>query len=1203
MKKVIFSLGISVSLLFSDTIIVDNDPDCTYTMHGRECKACDGSEDYKEKIQDALDSAADGDTIKICPSKYEENNLNINKNITIKSTSDNVDDVNVTDSSDNPIFKTSGYRDGVVFYGFTIDQRKSNQKAFYISDGTDYNFTNMNIDSNGSGFKIDKIHNSHFDNININSDQEGVDVNESYDGFDLNNSFIKSDKNGSIYFNTLDGKLTIDSTEITSQNQIGVTINEANKVTISNCNIHDTKFNGIEIKNSTKTVNLYNNFIDNSGEHCVYIHNVSNSGEIKNNIFKGATDKGLLLLQNEKGLGYNIINNCFENGSDKNIDSKDTDGIFDDGEYGNYWDDWNGSDTYSVPSIPKVDNYPLSECKVKAYKTLIYYHMDECSWDNNSSTYEIKNFGILGTDYDANAINDANSTEDGKIYRGGDINSSSEDDKAILAKDNYSLPKKYTLTTWIKFPLNTDGHKEFTEGSGWNSKKVEYFNIADRVGKDKDFIYFTRDVDNDSWSLSVKDDDDTKTIDFNPQDLSDWHMLTFVVTDDGTDFYLDKDKNDTFDTHPNTGELGLLFNSDYDADNDNEANEQSIGAEVDEFQIFNKDLNSSQIEDIYNYNGSDIDAPQCSINAFFDAWNTFRDIDDKNISTEIVSRQFNLIIASLDENGSDYKEFNGTVCSRVIVQNDKNVTDWVKNFFNDKNTSDQTDENNPDFNVTQAIKKAKIEIIWLKDENISCGDVESSSDHNETNSTDNFAIRPNEFNISTSSNSIYAGEDFNITFKAVSIDDANATDYNESNGSSFDINVSEIKNGCVKGNYSGDVTFSDGGNTTVANYDEVGKIDINISDENISCKDRFAGVDCKDKNITGHWNSDKNTSIGSKSINISVNPYELNITKLDFNISTHNSWLYMADNINDMNITLKSTLKAFNKQGDTLQDFNSTCYAQDVNVTFYYNINSSEYDVNLTLDGNLTSNDVNISDINKTLQISKELFIAGEANSSYSFGIDRNYNIYKNPTNITLKEANITTKNIARNENNISMDENATFYYGRTYPQDLSTSKSSDTTKVEILIYSDTILKDDNNNSLKEELLNWYLNSMHTNNSFGDINESLPSTSIQKSQTTEINSSISSITNGVYTVEVNTTEQTKGTYFIHLGENKWLWYVPQNFGNDYNYTNNSDCSQHPCIKYNYEQNKYNNGVTSGETSGVHFDLNISKNNRGVRLLR
>ena len=592
-----------------------------------------------------------------------------------------------------------------------------------------------------------------------------------------------------------------------------------------------------------------------------------------------------------------------------------------------------------------------------------------------------------------------------------------------------------------------------------------------------------------------------------------------------------------------------------------------------------------------------------NISYYFDAWDTFRDINDKNISTKIVSKDFNIVIASLDENRSEYQEFNGTVCSRVIIQNDTNVTDWVKNSFREENTSDQTSEGNPTFNVSQAIKQSKVEIIWLKNKDESCSDVESSPDHNETNSTDNFAIRPSKFTILNYPNPIYAGEDFNISFEAVNNDDKNATDYNESNGSSFDINVSEIKNGCVKGNYSGDVTFSDGGNTTVANYDEVGKIDINISDENISCKDRFAGVDCKDKNVTGHWNSDVNTSIGSAGVNISSNPYDINITNLDFTVSTQNSWLYMADDIHDMNITLNTTLKAFNKKGDTLQDFNATCYAKDINVTFYYDINNSNYDVNLTLDGNLTdTTDVNISDINKTLQISHKLFVSGEANSSYVFGIDRNYNNFKNPKNIRLKEANITTSKVAKNENNISKDANATFYYGRTYPQDLSTSKSSDTTQVSILVYADDSHKDFVS-GYKEELLHWYLNKEH-NNTFGEINATIPSTSITKSKTTEITSSINSLQNGVATVEVNTTSDTKGTYYIHLGEDKWLWYVPKNFGSDYNYSDGSDCSEHPCIKYNYEQNDHNeSGVRSGAYSGVHFDINISKNSKGVRLLR
>ncbi|WP_024789807.1 hypothetical protein [Lebetimonas sp. JH292] len=154
---------------------------------------------------------------------------------------------------------------------------------------------------------------------------------------------------------------------------------------------------------------------------------------------------------------------------------------------------------------------------------VIDLRMDECKWDNNPNTYEINNSGNSGNTYNATALNGANTTE-GKICRGGDINSTSTEDKAVLLKNNYKLPKKYTLNVWIKFPLNTQGHKDFEVCTNYFfGICLEYNIIADRVGSKYDFIYFTEEKSwfSDSWTLNVDDDNGG---DFNPQNLNGWHL-------------------------------------------------------------------------------------------------------------------------------------------------------------------------------------------------------------------------------------------------------------------------------------------------------------------------------------------------------------------------------------------------------------------------------------------------------------------------------------------------------------------------------------------------------------------------------------------------------------------------------------------------------------------------------------------------------
>jgi len=93
----------------------------------------------------------------------------------------------------------------------------------------------------------------------------------------------------------------------------------------------------------------------------------------------------------------------------------------------------------------------------------------------------------------------------------------------------------------------------------------------------------------------------------------------------------------------------------------------------------------------------DIPIPQ----SFFNAWDIFRDISDRHISTKIVNQDFNLTIASLDENGTNYQDFNGTVCAVV----DNAIS---KLLFKNQNKIDVT------FKISRAIKDARVHLSWKK---------------------------------------------------------------------------------------------------------------------------------------------------------------------------------------------------------------------------------------------------------------------------------------------------------------------------------------------------------------------------------------------------------------------------------------------------------------------------------------------------------
>ncbi len=803
------------------------------------------------------------------------------------------------------------------------------------------------------------------------------------------------------------------------------------------------------------------------------------------------------------------------------------------------------------------------------YMPIANYQMDACSW--NGTTGEVKDSS--GNGYDATAKGGA-TTAKAQLCEGGKLLNNGN----YIESTKAPILSSYTFSAWVKAP-NGNYHPIFFKADSSNIAFKGPDDIEIYIGNGLtvvhnrnnggrfDYVYAPTPPNNEWFHLAI-------TYDAKNKDLKIYYNGEL------------KKEETNFTTPLNTQNKMFL----------GKEGRYYLNGYLDEVKIYNQALSEDQIQAIYdnekdgkNYDGTNRICLSCS-GGIFDAWDIFRSINDRNISTKIVNQEFNLTIASLDKNKTKYQEFNGTVCAKV----DNNIT---KIDFRDQNEANAT------FKISRAIRDAKVEISWKKDIDENCP---LQNENNESNSTDDFAIRPKEFNISNYPAISYAGEDFNISFEALGGDDKNATDYNESNGTSFDINVNENKSGCVTGAYSGDVHFSNGGNTTVANYDEVGYIDINISDKDILCENRFAHVDCKDKNVTGYWNSDTNTSIGSKDINITVKPYDLNLT---YNI-TPKDWVYMDSNLSEplTYVELNATLSAYAKgKTTTLRDFNSTCYAKDINISFLdTNITKSDdfngtyYDV--IKDVNLT--DINFTDLTKdhNWTIRKGDFAKGEGNLSIRFNIDRNYSKAISPIDINFTDINITTPNIAKKENNTTMDKNISFYYGRVITHDIETTEQNITSSFLIDVYCDNC--SNQINKFFQDSLNWYRNGLDN----GIIQKSdikiEPKSDISLSSSDKSDINISNITDaqkGKVSFDINNSKNSYDTAVLHVLIPKWLWF------NDYRaYDDNSssDCSTHPCIGYKLlinTEKSIESGIFQGSDIGYEQNRTIKK--IGIKVYR
>ena len=860
---------------------------------------------------------------------------------------------------------------------------------------------------------------------------------------------------------------------------------------------------------------------------------------------------------------------------------------------GSDYDDISFGELIVIPYISTQDIYP---------KPFVNYQMDECFWDGTQD--DVKD----STDNanDATSGNDANTT-DGKICRAGDIIATDSSDKYILAQDGISLAQEYSLTLWIKLPLNEDGHQDFSGTS--------FFNIADVEGSKEDYIYFAK--DSDGWSLCMYGSN-YECYDYNPQNLSGWHQFVFNVSDNGTDFYVDTDKKLSFSEHPNNRTLSLLFNSDYD-DNDNVANGQSIGAIVDEFKIFSSSLSTSEITNIYdnensgnNYDGSTRTCNNCNgggsgtvdINGSYNAVDlvngscSAENNWDDNITTKISSRAFDLTILARDQNNSTAIESNITKVEFYIytLEDGQNCSGdkIVQNICMNCGVTDTNGcLNLNDINISNALKCVEVHIE---------GQEINSTTTTDSNATDNFAIRPDHFEIQRISNDIVrAGRDFQLLFKAVDANNKSAKDYNETlhiRGSSADLEYNSLlcKTGTL--NEINGSNFANGETNMTLQYSEVGDVNFSLQEVNQS---EFAKVDADDTATSERFIQQANIA---QAFSVYPDHFELVAHVENFN---DGNFTYISQDLN-MSAKLDINITAQNEQNSTTQNYNASCYAKDTNLTVAYKPKSIDglnkllyFETNRSLGGEIDLGDPLL------INAKKEIFIAGDANGTAKMTLllnfDRNFSMPVNPFDFNITDINITDEN--NTIGNINLDENVTFFYARLLPADLTTSKTTDITTVKVLVY-DTNGSDPKIQNYQEELLDWYIYTIHTQNE-GTLTNFVTSTTVVQPSSNEDNivAGLDSYSNGVFTVDVNNTQQSSNTHYIHFSSKSFLWYVPAGFGNEYNDSVGSDCSSHPCFEYRYEDNnkESNSSVNSGTTTGLSFDLNTSKNSRGVRLYR
>ena len=238
-------------------------------------------------------------------------------------------------------------------------------------------------------------------------------------------------------------------------------------------------------------------------------------------------------------------------------------------------------------------------------------------------------------------------------------------------------------------------------------------------------------------------------------------------------------------------------------------------------------------------------------------------------------------------------------------------------------------------------------------------------------------------------------------------------------------------------------------------------------------------------------------------------------------------------------------------------------------------------------------------------------FLNGVSVHSYNdvgFNYDRSFNTPVNPFRVDGSETYFSV-NVQDNtypsvtgDDNTSSDANATFYYGRLNPSDITATLLPATNPIPLEVYDDTGSLF--TSGMKQSSLFWYINDLHSGNSAGNTFEAVASSdTLIDNVLAGFAFTYNSILLGTQDLDITAASTEKGT--IHLKTQEWLWYVPSGFGSAYDDGAGTDCTMHPCFKFSLIPNNSVLKIESGDFNGtVVPDVNRSDYiQKGVKLFR